>query len=311
MRTLIPATICLFLLAFVTLAQAPDSQAKAAQILQQARAAIAPEAQRTALQSLSILYTSNRTVGATHFENDIEYDILLPDKFRRRESRQPFTTVTVMQDESALTYSVPNPTSGGDVLRENSPAPQAQARRRADFTRVLLGLILTTPTDMPVEYSYAGEHKEPDGIAEMLDVKGQDGFAVRLYIDQKTNRLLALTYRGKQLSRAVQTMARLSSNAPAQKPAKDPKKLTPEEQAQRQVERWTEMEQRRKQFEEALESAPEVEYRWTFSDYKSVKRISFPHHLTKSEAGYEYEEWGISSYKINPKFAPAVFGLKK
>ena len=177
MRTLIPATLCLFLLSFVVLAQSPEAQTKANQILIHARTAIAPEAQLNALQSLSVIYTASRTLGATHFENDIEYDILLPDKFRRRESRQPFTTVTVMQDESASTYSVPNPASGGDALRENSTDPQAQARRRADFTRILLGLLLKTPTEVPVEYSYAGEYKEPDGVADMIDVKGKDGFA--------------------------------------------------------------------------------------------------------------------------------------
>lgn len=310
MRTLIPATLCMFLLPFAALSQSPEAQAKAQQILTQARATIAPAAQLNALQSLSVAYTSTRTIGSTHFESDIEYDILLPDKFRRRESRQPFTTVTVMQDENTFTYSIPNPASGGDALRENSTDPQAQARRRADFTRVLLSFLLRTPTEVPVEYSYAGEYKEPDGIAEMIDVKGKDGFAARLYIEQKNHRLIALTYRGKQLSQAARTVARLSGNRRPPRPAQDEKKLTPEQQAQRQVERWTEMEKRRKQFEEALAQAPEVEYRWVFSDFKTVRGFNFPHHLAKSEAGTEYEEWEINSFKINPKFAPATFGPK-
>ncbi len=311
MRTLIPITTCIFLLSFVALAQQPDAQAKADQILTHARAAIAPEAQFKALQSLSVIYTSSRTIGTTHFESDIEYDIMLPNKFRRRESRQPFTTVTVMQDENTQTYSLPNPASGGDALRENSTEPQAQARRRADFTRVLLGLLLRTPSEVPVEYSYAGIYKEPDGLAEMIDVKGKDGFAARLYLEEKTHRLLALTYRGKQLSHAVRIMARLSGNAPPPpRPMPNEKKPTPEQQAQQQVARWAAMENRRKQFEEALASAPEVEYRWVFSEFKTVKGFNLPHHLAKSEAGNEYEEWEINSFKINPKFAPTTFGSK-
>lgn len=308
MRSLISVTICIFLLSFGVLAQ--DSDAKAQQILTQARAAIATEAQLKLLQSLSINYTASRTIGTTHFESDIEYDILFPDKFRRRESRQPFTTVTVMQDENAFTYSVPNPASGGDALRENSGDPQAQARRRADFTRVLLGLLLRTPSEMPVEYSYAGEYKEPDGVADLIDVKGKDGFAARLYIDRSSHRLLALSYQGKQLSQAVRAMARMAGNTPPPRPAQDEKKLTQEQLAQRQVERWAEMEKRRKQFEEALAQAPEVEYRWSFSEYKNVKGINLPHHVTKSEAGHDYEEWEISNFRINPKFAPATFGPK-
>ncbi|MFN7931170.1 MAG: hypothetical protein U0Y68_25230 [Blastocatellia bacterium] len=302
------------LLSLVAFAQSQDgqkdAQTKAQQILAQARAAIAPDAQRNTLKSLSVASNINRTIGTTHLESDIEYDILLPDKFRRRESRQPFTTVTVMQDDNAFTYSLPNPAGAGDALRENSRDPQAQTRRRADFARLLLGLLLLTPSEVPVEYSYAGEYKEPDGVADMIDATGPDGFAARLYIEQKTHQLVMLSYRGKQLSHAVQAMARLTGNTPRARPVADEKKLTPEQQAQRQVERWAEAEKRRKQFEEALEQAPGVEYRWLFSQYKVERGFNLPHHLVKSEAGHDYEIWEISSFKINPKLAPETFAIK-
>jgi outer membrane lipoprotein-sorting protein len=302
--------IALFVLAAATPAQTPAAQA--AQVLQQARAAIGSEAQLKTLTGLSASITSRRTIGGLHLERDLEYDILLPDKMRRRESRQPFTQVTVMQDEEAITYNVPNPVSGGgDLLRENSNDPQAQVRRRADFARMLLGLLLTTPYAAEVEYSYVGEHKEPDGTAEMIDVTGPEGFTVRLYIDRQTHRLLALSYRAKQLSHAMRAVARLGGNAAAQRPAREAKKLTPEQQAQQQVERWAETEKRRKQFEEALAQAPEVEYRWEFSEHKSVKGLTLPHRLTRSEAGYEYEEWEISAFRLNPKFTAASFGRKE
>ncbi|HEX4951425.1 MAG TPA: hypothetical protein VFZ34_32505 [Blastocatellia bacterium] len=303
-------TSAVFVLLTIT-AGAQTPEAKAAQILQQARAAIGTETQLKALKSLSVSITSRRTIGGINLERDLEYDILLPDKVRRRESRQPFTTITVLQDENAVTYSVPNPiNAGGDLLRENSSAPQAQARRRADFARMLLGLLLTTPFSERVEYTYAGEHKEPDGTAEMIDVKGPEGFAARLYIEQQTHRFLALSYRDKQLSHAVRAMARLTGNA-SQRASQDNKKLTPEQQAQRQVERWAELEKRRRQFEEALAQAPEVEYRWVFSDHKAVKGLTLPHRLTRTEAGQEYEEWEVNAFKLNPKLSEDIFGIKK
>ncbi len=309
MNKWITAIAASVLLTIATGAQTPD--AKAAQILQQARAAIGNETQLQALKSLSISITSHRTIGGLHLERDLEYDILLPDKMRRRERRQPFTSVTVMQDDDILTYNVPNPVSaGGDLLRENSSEPQAQIRRRADFARVLLGLFLMTPFAEGVEYSYAGEHKEIAGTADMIDVKGPDGFAARLYIEHQTHRFLGLTYRAHQLSHAVRTMAQLVGNAASRRPPQDNKKLTPEQQAQRQVERWAEIEKRRKQFEEALAQAPEVEYRWEFSDHKTVKGFTLPHRLTRLEAGQEYEEWEISAFKFNPNLT-ATFGGKK
>jgi hypothetical protein len=304
------ATTMMLLLTAASIAQTSD--AKATQILQQARAAIGSEAQLKALKSLSISIISRRTIGGTHLERDLEYDILLPDKVRRRESRQPFTTVTVMQDDSAqATYNLPNPViAGGDLMRENSDEPQAQIRRRADFTRMILGLLLTTPFPEGVEYSYAGEFKESDGTADMIDIKAAEGFSARLYIDQQTRRFLLLTYRSRQLSHAMRAMAQLAGNTASRRTPQEDKKLTPEQQAQRQVERWTEASKRRKQFEEVLAQAPEVEYRWEFSDHKTVKGLTLPHRLTRQEAGYEYEEWEVSAFKLNPNLTTA-FGVKK
>lgn len=309
MHRWIIATIAVLLLTAMPIAQTPD--AKAEQILQQARAAIGSESQRKALKSLSVSITSRRTIGGTQLERDLEYDILLPDKVRRRESRQPFTTVTVVQDDDAQTYNIPNPVSaGGDLLRENGNDPQAQIRRRADFARLLLGLLLLTPFSEGVEYSYAGEHKEPDGTAEMIDIKGPEGFTARLYIEQQTYRLIALTYRSHQLSQAVRAMVQLARSQTPKRTTRDNKKLTQEEQAQQQVERWAEAEKRRKQFEEALAQAPVVEYRWEFSDHKTVKGLTLPHRLTRLEIGQEYEEWEVSAFKLNPNLT-ATFGARK
>jgi hypothetical protein len=309
MNKWIIASAVFVLLTITTRAQTPD--AKAAQILQQARAAIGTEAQLKALKSLSISITSHRTIGGLHLERDLEYDILLPDKVRRREGRQPFTSLTVMQDDEEVTYNIPNPVSaGGDLMRENSSEPQAQIRRRADFARMLLGLLLMTPFSEGVEYSYAGEHKEIAGTADIIDVKGPEGFAARLYIEQQTHRFLGLTYRSHQLSHAVRAMAQLAGNTASRRTPQDNKKLTPEQQAQRQVERWAEAEKRRKQFEEALAQAPVVEYRWEFSEHKTAKGLTLPYRLTRLEAGQEYEEWEVSAFKINPNLT-AAFGPRK
>jgi hypothetical protein len=311
MITLMITMLLLFAFDGATSAQT-DAHAKANEILRQARASIGSDAQLKALTTLSVSITSRRTIGETHLERDLEYDILLPDKYRRRESRQPFTTITVMQDDQAATYSVPNPISaGGDILRETSNHPEAQLRRRADFTRMLLGLLLTAPPAEGLQYTYAGEHKDLDGVTDMIDVKGRDGFATRLYIDRATHRLVMLTYQAKQLSHAVRAVARMAASSATLRPGQEEKKLTQEQQAQRQVERWTEIEKRRKQFEEALAQAPEVEYRWVFNQHKTVKGLTLPYQLSRQEAGHEYEEWEVSAFRINPKLTGAAFGTRK
>ena len=303
MRQWITVTIAVFTFSTLALAQ---SDPKAEQIMQQARAAIRSEAQAKTLKTLSVAMTIHRTIGETHLERDIDYDITLPDTFRRHESQQPFTTVTAMQEDSYQTYYVPNPAArAADVLRENSNDPHAITRRRADFTRVLLGLLLISPASEPVEYKYVGEFKELDVLADMIDVTGKDGFKARLYLDRKTKTLLMLTYQSKQLSHAVRALARQISSQPKTVVPPDNKKLSEMQIAQRQVAQWAEVEQRRKMFEEALAQAPEVEYRWEFSDYKNIKGINFPYRVVKMEANHEYEEWDINAFRINPKLQAA------
>ena len=306
MRKFVLTIISALTLATFAQAQPTDAQSKAEQIMKQARAAIGGEAKLKGLESLSVTALARRTVGESRMESDLEYSILLPDKFRRSESSQPFTTVTVQEDDKTSTYRVPNSASGNSDApsRENLNDPQAQVRRKADFVRVMLGWLLTTPAFDSFAYAYAGEYKEPDGTADMIDVKGQEGFSARLYVEQKTHRLLMLSYQGKQLSQVMRMMGR-----PGQ--AQDERKLTPEQQEKLRQTRQAASEKRRKQFEEALAKAPEVEYRWVFSDYKNVKGITLPHHLSKTEAGHEYEEWEISNFKINPKFKADTFDTKE
>ena len=312
MRKLIAATLVVFAWSVLGVAwgvaQTPnpnEAEAKAGQLLKQARAAIGSEAQLNALTSLSALVTSHRTVGATQVR-DLEYDILLPDKFRRRESSEPFTTVTVMDDDNISTRSIPNPaaSAGADPLRENSNYPQAQVRRRADFLRVLLSLLLALPATEAAKYSYVGEWVDPDGHSEkadmpnkadMIDVEAKDGFAARLYLDQKTHRLMALTYRGQQLSYALRATANRMGEAPPIAKSASPA-------ARREA-----LEKRRDLFEVFLSKAPLTDYRWVFADYKNVKGVLLPHALTKSEAGHDYEEWVITQFKLNPKLTAAMF----
>ena len=146
MRQWIIITLAVFTFSSLALAQ---SDSKAEQIMNQARAAISNEAQTKTLKTLSVAMTIHRTIGETHLERDIDYDIILPDTFRRHESQQPFTTVTSMLDDSYQTYNVPNPAAhagdhtaaDGDVLlkgvrrRDTAAAAARPPRRRSPRRR--------------------------------------------------------------------------------------------------------------------------------------------------------------------------------
>lgn len=72
-----------------------------------------------------------------------------------------------------------------------------------------------------------------------------------------------------------------------------------------------ERERRQKEMQEAFEKAPEVDYQWAFSEYKSVGGLTIPHVLTKREAGTPNEEWVISKVKMNPKLTADKFEKPK
>ena len=72
-----------------------------------------------------------------------------------------------------------------------------------------------------------------------------------------------------------------------------------------------ERERRAKEMAEAFEKAPDVDYRWAFSEYKNVGGLNLPHVITRSEGGTPTEEWVISKYKTNPKLTADKFEKPK
>ena len=66
-----------------------------------------------------------------------------------------------------------------------------------------------------------------------------------------------------------------------------------------------------KQMMENFEKAPEVDFSWAFSEYKSVGGLNLPHRMTRSQGGTPNEEWEISKIKVNPKLSPDKFVKKE
>jgi hypothetical protein len=72
-----------------------------------------------------------------------------------------------------------------------------------------------------------------------------------------------------------------------------------------------ERERRMKEMMENFEKAPEVDFSWAFSDYKTVGGLNLPHRMTRSQGGTPNEEWEISKIKINPKLSADKFVKKE
>ncbi|MFN0087370.1 MAG: hypothetical protein ACKVX9_18415 [Blastocatellia bacterium] len=280
---------------------AQDAAGRARQALAEARAALGGEKLST-LRSLSVEGGYRRMMGqGREMSGDVTYDLLLPDKMMRTETMRPFgdmeiTRLEAMNGDGVWEDQQQSGGGGGMVMirrgvggggGEDPKKAQEMAQQaiRGEFARFSLGLLLTTASSFPVEYAFAGEAESPDGKADVLDVTGPNGFAARLFLDQKSHRPLMLTYKGKKPRMVMHTA---TGGPPSQ----------------------ADVEKRIRESEAEAARSPDVEYQIRFSDYKEVNGISLPHRISKGIESETSEEIEFKKFKVNPQIKPEKFVKK-
>src|SRR5829696_9868237 len=215
---------CLCLLLSTSPALAKD--ARATEVLKQAREAIGGEERLQKLDALYINGHYRRAFGDRQMAGEREISIALPNKYLVEDSMNPGGMSTAMINYRALNgeraWSGSSSGGGGMVFRMGGPGGQqlspeqmeASLRRifQAEFTRYLLVMTLASPTSLAVEYKYAGESDVDGEQADVIDVTGADNFSVRLFFDKKNHLPLLLSYRGPKPR--IMTMSRPAGGAP-------------------------------------------------------------------------------------------------
>lgn len=276
-------------------ALAQDQKARALEILARARAAIGGR-KLDSLASLSVVAGYRRMMGGREMNGEILIDLQLPDKMLRTETMTPVPSVEITRYEALIgdtTWSDQQTSGTGGAMvmikRPGDNAPDGEQIRlnalRADFGRLALGWLLKTPDNIPVEYSFAGVAESPEGNADVINVTSPHGFHTRLFIDQKTGRLLMMTWQGRK----PRVISRSFSGASRSR---------------------EEIEKSIRESEAEAAKEPEVEYQIHLDDYREVNGISFPHKLTRSIDGEANEEWEIKKFEVNAKIKPEKFVKK-
>jgi len=204
--------ILTLILSSATAAFADDARAQ--EILKQARQAIGGEEQLQKIQALQINGQYRRVFGERQMGGDREISILRPNKYLVEDAMNAGGLSTAMINTRGLNgdkaWSGNSGGGGGMVFRIGGgpsgpggqpPSPEqmeTMLRRiyNAEFTRYLLAMILTPPPSVAVEYKYAGESDVEDAKADVIDVNGPDNFSIRVFFDQKSHLPLLLSYRG-------------------------------------------------------------------------------------------------------------------
>ena len=69
---------------------------------------------------------------------------------------------------------------------------------KKEFAKLALGMFAMSPAAYPVELSDGGQAESPDGKADVIDVKGEGGFAAKLFIDAQTHLPLMLSWMDRE-----------------------------------------------------------------------------------------------------------------
>jgi hypothetical protein len=289
------------LLIFITpsvLADDPHAQ----EVLKQARAALGGDERLQKVEGLNITGQYRRMFGERQLGGDREVSILLPNKYLVEDAMNPGGLSTALINTRVLNgeraWSSSSGGGGGMVFRMGGPGGQqltpeqmeAAFRRsyRAEFTRYLLALVLSAPSSIPVEYTYAGESDVEDTPAEVIDVTGPDKLSIRLFFDKQTHMPMLLSYRAPKPRIVTMTRATDKNAKP-----EDIKKLRDEAE--------------KKMAADNPGKPEEVDFFIRLSDYKKVDGLLFPYKLTFLTENEVSEEFEISKYQVNPQFKADKF----
>ena len=272
--------------------------AKAAELLAQARAAIGGDSKISNVHGLSATGTLQRAMGERRIDGEVTIELQLPDKLLRSDSVSPMsdgaflvTTQGINGDKALRSSKTVNMPPGAVIRMPPPPAPGSDAETqlirnsRAELARLSVALLLAAPASMPLEFAYAGEAESADGKADVLDVKGPSSFGAKLFLDKATHRPLMLVYRGVAPRMVVQAQR---GDGPPRAPAHAERGAAPPTSAQ--------------------PAPPEqVDINMFLDDYKSVDGVMLPHHITRSIDGKPNEEWTFKTIKLNPTFKADTF----
>ncbi len=276
--------------------------ARAQEILRQARAAIGGEELLQKVQGLGIKGEYRRILGEREMAGDRELSIQFPDKYLVEDAMNPGGLSTAIINTKGLNgehaWMGSSGGGGGMIFRMGGPGGQqatpeqmeAGLRRlyRNELTRYLLAIIVTPPPNFAVDYKYAGESDVEETHAEVIEITGPDKFSIRVFFDKQTHLPLLLSYRGNKPR--IMTMTR------------SPDRSVKAEDAAKHAKAESD-----KLAGEPAPKPEEVDFFIRITDYKKAGGLILPHKLTFLTEAVVSEEFQISKYQVNPQFKPDRF----
>jgi hypothetical protein len=168
---------------------------------------------------------------------------------------------------------------------------------KQDYARLALGLFAASPA-YPLTFAFAAVAEAPQGRADVLDVKGEGNFAMRLFVHSETRLPIMVTWTtpptnvivtvpGQPPPATVAPGAVVVAGPPA--PAKD----APKEEMDKYSKEVLAV--------RAKAQATPVEHRLYFADYRDVEGLKLPFRLRRAIGTETTEETTFDRFRPNAK----------
>jgi len=289
---------------------------KAAPILAAARQALGGD-KLAAIKTLAARGQTRRLRGNNLVPILFEMDLEFPDKYLRKDE-SPFdnSEPTSLGFNGADLLQIPPPAA--PPARAGAPPvpqPALDAARVArirtvkqDFVRFALGMFAQSFDTYPLTFGYAAQAQAPQGTADVLDVRGADGFAMRFIIQSDTHMPVMVSWTlpptavvvavTGQPAPATVAPGAVVVTAPAPPPAS-----APQEQKDQYAKDVLALRQKAQ--------ATPVEHRIYFADYRDVDGVKLPFRLRRAIGADTTEETTFDRFQINPRIAAQKFAVTK
>ncbi len=181
-------------------------------------------------------------------------------------------------DELGKEGEVQKKIDGGNVIiRRGGAGEHGESAHEHGIMRFALGLLLSSPKGMDVDYTYGGEGSV-DGTACDIVVASFGGRSVKLYLDHSSSMPVMISYTGVKMP----DIMTFKTKSPEGSKGENPKEN---------------MVFTRKVDATAGEKA---EFDLKFSDYRSVNGVMLPFRWVQTVGDTTDETFDVTSYEINP-----------
>jgi len=305
------------------------AQDKAADVMQQTRAALGGD-KLSQIKSLSLEGPFAREAGQRQMQGTIVLTMQMPDRFHRSEEMElpggmSTERVSVLAGNTSWEDMQNRGGLGGGmqiIMRppgaELNPEQLEQARlrrMRTEFNRYLLAFL----GGANLQPTFVAVAEAPEGKADVLEVKNENGQSVRLFIDQQTHMPLMLQYQEVRLRMNIQGGpggpgggrggGRGGDFGGRRGAPGGPPPAGAAGAGQRPEGERPNPEEIRRRMEAMPPPAPS-NVSLFLSDYKKVDGVMLPHRLTQAIDGKTVEEWTIEKVKVNPSVKADLFEKK-